>query len=170
MDVPASLQKALEEVQTASESTLDAKELAKVVRPLLEAAIAEISSSTVSRPSRRGTGPINYVVERTQQGEVLTENRVGGRSKPFRCPTRVYEYLVLVLSEADRPLAMDEIMLALEERMGERPADHQVRVPLRLWMHVDPPLIRRSRARYSLNSRDSFLSTAKHLWRQLNSV
>jgi hypothetical protein len=39
--------------------------------------------------SSRGAGEISYFVEETQQGEVLNEERLGGRSQPLRCPKAV---------------------------------------------------------------------------------
>lgn len=165
--VPESLVRALEEVVRASEAQSEVGEWARRLRPLLEAAVADISAVTVSRQSRRGTGAINYIVEMTQQGEVLTEERVGGNSQPFRCPARVYETLVVVLSEAERPLALDEIMSAVETRMGERPPEHHLRVALRLWMHIQPPLLTRNRARHRSISPQTFSVDSRALWRRL---
>jgi hypothetical protein len=167
VDIPESLNKALDEVRSASEVHSEVGAWAMSLRPLLEAAVAEITAATVTRPSRRGTGAINYLVERTEQGEVLTEDRAGGKSKPFRCPAKVYETLVVVLSEAARPLALDEIMTAVAARMGDRPPEHQVRVALRLWMHIEPPLATRNRTRYRPSSLTQFSRQAVEHWNRL---
>lgn len=169
MGVPVPLKKALEKVIEVSDSGAgsEAERLARWLRPLLEAAVEELATTTITRRSNRGTGEIGYSVEKTQQGEVLTELRHGGKSKPFRCPKKVYEGLAAVLGEADRPLLLDEIMSALETQIGDRPADHQVRVALRLWMHVQPPLVTRSRARHRADSQDEFLGRVTQLWQQL---
>src|SRR6185437_4373857 len=97
MEVPESLRKALDEVTRAAGRQSEIGEWARTLRPLLEAATHELASVSVTRTSRRGTGSIDYLVETTQQGEVLTENRVDGRSKPFRCPQAVYIALIDVL-------------------------------------------------------------------------
>jgi hypothetical protein len=167
MEVPESLRRVLEEVQRASEVNSDVGRFANTLRMSLEAAIADLAARDVSRPSRRGTGDIKYAIERTQQGEVLSEIRTGGKSKPFRCPREVYFALAAMLEDADRPLGMDEIMSTVEQVLEYRPPDHQVRVPLRLWMHIDPPLLRRSRARHAPILPNSFLSAAAELWERL---
>lgn len=164
MGVPASLRKALSEVVKAAGANTDAAKLAQSLQPLLERAVEELVADSVVRRSKRGTGRIEYVVERTQQGEVLSETRLGGRSKPFRCPKNVYDALAAILDEADRPLALDEIMAAVEARMGDRPADHQVRVALRLWLHV--AVVTRNRARYRALTA-SFEVTGTELWMRL---
>ena len=167
MSVPESLRKALQEVTAVSSQKSEVGEWARMVRPLLEQAVADLAAVTVTRPSRRGTGDITYIVEKTQQGEVLTENRVGGKSKPFRCPKAVYEALAAVLGETERPLAVDEIMTAVEERLGMRPADHQVRAVLRFWLHTVPPLITRNRARHRPIRSASIVREVTELWGHL---
>jgi hypothetical protein len=169
MAIPLPLRQALDDVMGKSGHETEVGDFARRLRPLLEAAVEELSAASVTRPSRRGTGEVGYVVEKTQQGEVLTENRPGRKSKPFRCPKLVYETLVAVLAGADRPLGMDEIMAVVEAKTGDRPADHQVRVALRFWMHVQPPQLARARARYRVVSREGFPSQAGRLWRQVQS-
>ena len=154
----------MQEVTAVSSQKSEVGKWAMMLRPLLEQAVADLNAVTVTRPSRRGTGDITYIVEKTQQGEVLTEHRVGGKSKPFRCPRAVYNILAAILGEAERPLAVDEVMSAVEIRLGERPADHQVRVALRFWMHCAPPLITRSRARHRVTNPATMISEATRLW------
>jgi hypothetical protein len=139
---------------------------AEAINVLLEAAVGEMKAMTVTRPSMRGTGQIRYVVEKTQQGEVLSELRLGGKSKPFRCPKAVYEALAVILNESDRPLPLDEIMSALEKKMSARPAEHQVRTALRFWLHAHSNLIRRNRSRYQYQAvnRVDFLRRTQVLW------
>lgn len=167
MDVPEPLRKALAKVKERSDGQSEAGRLAQSLLPLLEAAVAEITTAGVTRPLQRGVGEMAYVVEKTGQGDVLTERRVGTKSKPFRCPKRVLDALATVLGEANRPLAMDEIMAALEARLGDRPADHQVRVAQRLWLHVQPPLLTRNRARYRAVDPSLIIRQANDLWGRL---
>jgi len=139
---------------------------AKRLLPLLEAVTEELAAGSVVRPAR-GTGQIEYSVAMTEQGEALTERRLGGRSKPFRCPKFIYEALTESLAESKKPLSMDEIMAAAEIKLGNRPADFQIRVALRLWMHSDPPMLVRSRSKYSLVAPKGFLVDSKRLWLML---
>jgi hypothetical protein len=158
---------AIARLEAASRLTTDAGSLARELLPLLKQAVEEMAEETVSRPSRRGTGKVAYLVETTQQGEVLTEERLSGKSKAFRCPKSVYDAVAEVLSKAERPLLLDEIMSAVGEKLGDRPADHQVRVALRFWMHSDPPLVVRNRARYRQIPNDDATRQAGVLWDRL---
>lgn len=158
------LNKALAKVRKHAGARSAVGRFAANLLPLLEAA-AEERRNEIVRPSRRGTGEISYLVEKTQQGEVLTEQKA--KSKPYRCPKAVYESVAAVLAAADRPLLMDEIIAATATRFGDRPADHQVRVALRVWMHVQPPLLTRSRARYKASDQGRFLDLAQQLWSSL---
>lgn len=98
---------------------------------------------------------------------MLTEERLSGKSKAFRCPRAVYDAVVEVLSKADRPLLLDEIATGAEKELGDRPADHQVRVALRFWMHLQKPLLTRSRARHRPTSLKDFGDEADRRWLQL---
>jgi CTP-dependent riboflavin kinase len=169
MDVPVALRKALEEVAKTAASSSEARNFAKAILPLLEAAVTELTSGTTVKRAARGTGKIEYVVQMTEQGETLTERRLSGRSKPFRCPKLVYDALIKAIGEGQRPMSMDDIMTAVEAKLGDRPADFQLRVPLRLWMHTEPPLVIRSRARYRVTG-SSFISAASSLWTRLSST
>lgn len=161
---PPSLLAAAELVRVAASGKSDHAAFARRLLPLLEEALEAVAGSVVTRPLRRGTGVVEYVVEKTQQGEVLTENRPGRRSKPFRCPKSVYEALIRVLGGADRPLTTDEITSGVERLMETRPPDHQVRVALRLMLHVEPALLSRSRARYRPVDPRQFPKSADALW------
>lgn len=167
MVVPEPLMQALEKTRVALGSEDTVNGFAKLLLPLLEAAVYELQAGVVVRPARRGTGAMRYVVETTQQGDVLTEERLSGRSQPYRCPKAVYLNLASVLAAAERPLAVEEIISAAEKKVGERPADHQVRVVLRLWMHTEPPLIVRGRARYRPVEPDRLVTHAARHWDRL---
>jgi hypothetical protein len=119
------------------------------------------------RPAARGLGEIEYLVEKTQQGDVLTERRLSGKSQPFRCPKVVYEALAKALGEAARPLSVEELVGAVERTLGVRPPDHQIRAALRFWLHLVPPLIIRSRARYKPIGSTDFASHAEKSWQMI---
>jgi hypothetical protein len=141
---------------------------AKEVLPLLERAAEQLEDGQpVRRKLGRGDGAIEYVVEKTAQGEVLTERRSGGTSQPLRCPKVVYDAAIRMLATTTKPLSMDEILSGIETVMGVRPAEFQMRVALRLWLHADPALISRLRARYRLADSTGFISKATRLWSSL---
>ena len=122
------------------------------------------TTAAFTRPARRGAAPVVYTVQTTEMGESLAEHRPDGSSRPFRCPKPLYDALVNILTQADRPLSTDEIAAAAEQVVGYRPGDHQYRVPLRLFLHVQPPLLVRSRAKYSILDPKSFAAEAARLW------
>ena len=113
---------------------------------------------------KRGGATVQYVVEQGANGETLTERREGGTAKPIRCPKAIYDAMVKVLSEADRPLPLDEIIAAVGTALHDQPPDFQVRVPLRLWMQVEPPLVMRNRARYRAVDAADFKGKSSQLW------
>jgi hypothetical protein len=147
----------------------DVGRLATEILALLERADAELRAGQkpVRRESRRSNAGIEYVVETTAAGEVLTEKRLSGKSQPFRCPKAVYDAVAQVLGKTDRALSVDEIAEDVKGRLGDRPADFQLRVPLRLWMHVQPPLLLRGRARYRSTMGDNFVLVSVRLWNAL---
>lgn len=114
--------------------------------------------------SKRGEAEVEYSVEASVNGLVLNERRNGRKAHPLRCPAKVYDAMVAVLSKSGRAVPLDELVSAVAEVLGDAPADYQVRVPLRLWMQVDPPLLSRNRARYRPVDAARFASEATKLW------
>jgi hypothetical protein len=141
--------------QAAAKSALD-------LLPLL----GEIDSGATLKVSRGGAD-VEYVVEKAANGETLAERRKTGKAQPFRCPKAIHDALVEALAATDRALPLDEIVAAVGERFGDEPPDFQVRVPLRLWMQVEPPLVVRNRARYRPVDQDTFASATGSLWTSL---
>lgn len=158
------IKQALDAVIKASEHQGELGAFARELRPLLDAANRQ---EGVRRPARRDVGEIEYAVERSSEGESLIERRMSGRSKPFRCPKVVYDALVRVLSKSDRPMALDDILSATEMKLGFRPAEFQIRVPLRLWLYRHPPLVVRNRARYAPIDANRLSNDAAELWKKI---
>jgi hypothetical protein len=104
------------------------------------------------------------------QGETLAEHRTNGKSKPFRCSKGLYDTIVQVLIAADRSLSVEEISSGVERLGLDRPAEFQIRVPLRLWLSASPPLINRNRARYRPIDPNSFHAGTTRLWSILRSL
>jgi hypothetical protein len=75
--------------------------------------------------------------------------------------------MAMVLAAADRPLGVEEIGAEVGKLTGEPPADHQVRVALRLWMHVDPALVSRNRARYRSVDAENLHKASSNIWDSL---
>lgn len=123
----------------------------------------------VTRPSKRGSGKMEYRVERTPGGETLAEHRIGGTSQPFRCPRGVYDAIVQALASATSPLSVEDIATEVKSREGVQPGDFQIRVPLRLWLQVEPALIIRHRARYRSVTPELFPAATRALWERLRS-
>lgn len=121
------------------------------------------------RTPKRGIAAVVYTVEVTSLGESVAEHRPNGSSKPFRCPRAVYDAVVDVLARTSSALSSSEIADAIEHRTGIRPGDHQFRVPLRLWVHVQPALLLRSRARYRPADPKTFQAETAKLWADLRS-
>ena len=159
------LQAAIDAVTTASEKGGDVGAFAARLLPLLR----RVARQTERRPARRDlSGPIEYAVESSTEGESLVERRLSGKSFPFRCPQNVYEALADVLAEAARPMSIDDLLAAVEARVGFRPAEFQVRVALRFWLYRQPPIVLRNRARYSSASATGMTAAAKGLWEKIS--
>jgi hypothetical protein len=121
------------------------------------------------RPTRRGAKRVVYMVEKTEVGQNLAEHRPGSTSSPFRCPKPLYDAVVKVLAGAKRPLGTDDIVSGVERLVGYRPGEHQYRVALRFFTTVEPPLLVRSRAKYS-PANTSFSENAARLWTTLRTA
>lgn len=116
----------------------------------------------------KGSTEVVYSVEHGKNGETLAERRQGGNAQPFRCPKALYDALAEVLAESERAMPLDELVTAVGKVLGDDPADFQMRVPLRFWMQLEPPLVQRSRARYRAVHANDFRETADDLWAGLS--
>ncbi len=105
-----------------------------------------------------------YFVQRTHEGEFLTERRPSG-SQPFRCPKDSYDAAAEILARAEQPLHFDELLERLNKAMGDRQADYRLRVCLRFW--VGHKLVERFRTRYRVVDAGTFLARAKSLWEEV---
>lgn len=159
---------ALQEAKRLLSAMEGDKATVKKVLALLGVVEAELQRVAVVEPVRQGKTPLVYRVEQTTLGETLAEHRPGGTAQPFRCPRPVWDAVIGVLADAEKPMSAEEIAEAVEKRTGTRPGDHQYRVPLRLLTQMDPPLLTRSRAKYTAAAGD-FTKSAKKLWTMLRS-
>jgi hypothetical protein len=165
-----SSREALEEARKMISGLKGPKTTIQKVMALLRVVESELPKGISLEPMRRGKTPLTYVVERTALGETLAELRPEGSSQPFRCPKPLYDAMVGILVDAEKPMSAEEIADAVEKRIGVRPADHQFRVPLRLWSQIEPPLLIRSRAKYRVADPTPFKRSAEALWNKLRAL
>jgi hypothetical protein len=104
-----------------------------------------------------------YFVQKTHEGEFLTERRPSG-SQPFRCPKDAYDAAADILAHADQPLHFDELLERLNTAMGDRQADYRLRVCLRFWL--GHKLVERFRTRYRVIEAKTFSASARSLWEE----
>jgi hypothetical protein len=161
MEVPEELRIAIELAQRTVRAGGRVAVFAREMVRLLERTEQRLMATKGRLPS--GDKRV-YVVD--GKTEMLAEHRTSGKSNPFRCPKALYDAVVQVLAAADRPLAVEEIAVGAAKVMGAPSPEFQVRLPLRLFMSVDPPLLVRNRARYS-RSDDRFDNDAISLWNRL---
>jgi hypothetical protein len=112
-----------------------------------------------------GSDPVQqYVLQRTAEGEFLTERRANG-SQPFRCPRATYDAAAGVLAAATEPMHFEDLLERLNGAMNERQADYRLRVCLRFW--AARGLVERFRTRYRAADASTFLDEARRLWSEL---
>ena len=166
-----SLIRALRTSPQSLEPLCDALELLENLQQRLETKRnpdAEESASPPGAPAGRGTRrngqSQEYVIQRTAEGEFLTERRPTG-SQPFRCPKDAYLAAAKLLADAGGPLHFDELLDRLNAAMRERQADYRLRVCLRFW--GQHRLIERSRTRYQAAEPGRFVADAERAWDDL---
>jgi len=166
--VRTSLIRALRASPQAVEPLCDALELLEGLQRRLETKrdpdSPDSPAETEPRPARRNGRAQEYIIQRTAEGEFLTERRPTG-SQPFRCPKDAYAAAAEVLASAKDPLHFDELLDRLNETTGARHADYRLRVCLRFWGQQN--LVRRSRMRYEAVDATRFTSNARKAWDDL---
>jgi hypothetical protein len=115
-------------------------------------------------PRHRPKSPQQYQLERTAEGEFLTEHRPG-HSQPFRCPRSTYDTAAQLLANAEQPLHFDEFAEQLNTRLGSRQPDYRLRVALRFWLRHK--LVDRTRSKYRPADPNTFLHQSADLWQSL---
>src|SRR5258706_14288654 len=84
------------------------------------------ATSRRASPAERAQG---HFVQRTHEGDFLTERRTSG-SQPFRCPKDSYDAAAEILARADQTFPFDELLDRMNKAMGDRPADYGLRARL----------------------------------------
>ena len=162
-----SLIKVLRNSPESREPICDALELIESLQQQMEAKRNPDRSerSETPRPARGEAAGQQYVIQRTHEGEFLTERRPSG-SQPFRCPKDAYDAAAKLLAQTAEPLHFEDLLERLNEAMKERQADYRLRVCLRFW--TAKGTVERFRTRYRALERETFVAEAEGLWRALS--
>ena len=160
-----SLIKVLRNSPESREPICDALELIESLQQSIETKRhPEPPEPAHQRPARRtvqAPASQEYVVQKTDEGDFLTERRPSG-SQPFRCPKHAYDVAAQILSKATQPLHFEELHERFNAAMGDRQPDYRLRVCLRFWLHHK--IIERFRTRYRPADPHTFLAHAGALW------
>ena len=163
-----SLIRALRASPQSVEPLCDALELLEGLQQRLENKrnpdLGEVAPTT-NRAHRRSNQAQEYIIQRTAEGEFLTEQRPTG-SQPFRCPKDAYAAAANVLAEAGEPVHFDELLDRLNTAMNQRQADYRLRVCLRFWGQRG--LVGRFRTRYRATDAGTFVRAAESAWEELS--
>jgi hypothetical protein len=158
-----SLIKVLRNSPESREPICDALELIEALQQQVETKRNPDAAPPPARRSIATQRSQEYFVQRTHEGDFLTERRPSG-SQPFRCPKDAYDAAAVILAHADQPLHFDELLERLNKAMGDRQADYRPRVCLRFW--VGHKLVERFRTRYRIIDPGTFSASARSLWEE----
>jgi hypothetical protein len=162
-----SLIKVLRNSPESREPICDALELIESLQQQAEAKRNPDPPEQARSPrGQEAAGQQQYVLQRTPEGEFLTERRPNG-SQPFRCPKATYDAAAGVLAAAAEPLHFEDLLDRLNAAMNERQADYRLRVCLRFW--AARGRVQRFRTRYRAVDAGAFLREAERLWGELQS-
>ena len=168
---PDNAEDAIKEIRRLLADWLDKAEesrrpVAQIMR-LLEVVDEDLKQRAVKKPGRAKTLPRDeprYTVENTASGPMLTEGKSGEKSPPFRVPKAIYDLVAEVLAVSSKPIRFEDILAEVSQKAVAAPSDFQVRVCLRYWMSVDPPLIVRAKSMYHPVSQTKFISLTQDHW------
>jgi hypothetical protein len=158
-----SLIRALRASPQSVEPLCDALELLEGLQQRLE---GKRNPDAPDQNHRRNTQSQEYIIQRTAEGQFLTERRPTG-SQPFRCPKDAYLAAAKVLAGAEEPLHFDELLERLNSAMEQRQADYRLRVCLRFWGQQG--LVQRFRTRYHAGDAGTFVRDAERAWEEMTS-
>jgi hypothetical protein len=159
----SSLIKVLRNSPESREPICDALELIEALQQQVEAKRHPDppAAAEPARAARRAQASQGYIVQRTAEGDFLTERRPSG-SQPFRCPKDAYDAAAKLLADAQQPLHFEELLDQLNGAMRERQADYRLRVCLRFWLASGR--VERFRTRYRATEPAAFEREAQGLW------
>lgn len=142
---------------------------------LLEELDLRMCSTKIGPNARRASSdrsiirfqPKRYTIEQRQRGMFLCEYRIDGRPQPFCCPLEIYEVIANILETTDDFTHFAEIQRGVAEQIGNTPPDYLIRLSLRFWLSIDPPIVQKDRSRYRACVRGKFINAARRAWRDL---
>jgi len=107
-----------------------------------------------------------YRIDKAKGQEYLAEYR-SANQQPFRCPARIYESFVDLMSRVSEPETFEKLLGQMRQKSGEDLPDYLLRMCLRFWMGTHPPLVEKNRTRYKARKRSTFKRDAFRAWREL---
>ena len=140
------------------------KPVARILR-LIDIIEGEVRPGAVKRT--RGREGRRYFIEDTATGPLLAEGKIGETSPPFKVSKAIYDATIEVLVSAESPMLFEELLQNVASKIAVPPADYHIRVPLRFWMSLSPPLVHRARKKYHPVERSHFASAAVAAWKAL---
>lgn len=124
--------------------------------------IGEIGPRSKASAPRRTSDTTTYRIAGVGAQASLGEHRPA--AQPLRVPRAMFNAIVAILADSDRPVPFDEIMRDAAKAQ-QPPAEWQARVVLRFLMRADPEILVRSRSRYQPNDSKHFLKLAEKWWK-----
>jgi len=114
---------------------------------------------------RRGDFAVTYVVRKARSGEErLFEQREGSR-KSLSASKADYGAAIKAMADFDRPAKFSELWDRFVANGGtEASSQYPLRVVLRFWQSLSPPLIAKQRARFSMDDADGWDRLAQQAW------
>jgi hypothetical protein len=145
------------------------REAVSAARHHVSRARAEMMRLLGIRPVRTRQGAnIDYLLETVGSDVLLTERRRGATSKPYRTSKDMYDAVVRAVTTSSSPPDFEGIVAALSKYLSVELALHEVRMILRFWQHVRPPILKRQKRKYHPLTAD-FSASAGALWSKLQS-
>ena len=165
---PKNADEAMQEIRRLLADLLDATDLAgkpvaRIMR-LLDLVEEGLKKEPPRGRASKGREKRVHTVETTASGEFLTESGGDDTSPAFRVSRNIYDLTAEVLANSTKPMRFEDILASVTQKAPAPPGDHQIRVCIRFWLGVDPPLLARGKSMYYPTNRASFQLATTKLW------
>jgi len=133
----------------------------------------KLTASLHQPDHRRGEFGVAYFVRRAKAaGEELVERRpssAGAKRRDFHVSRYDYDAAMYTLGLAAKPMKFDDLYRRFVGLGGrDVRSGYPLRAALRFWRSIDPPLVKRSQAKYSVTvTEQSFRERATKAWEAL---
>lgn len=126
--------------------------------------LAERQGTEPQSKPKQARAVVGCSIESGRYGFVVSECRSSGTA-PFRCPKPMYDLVAEVINDTPESFKFNRIYEQVQDRTGEEIADYQVRFAPR--SITDVGAVKRSRARFTQDAKNSFRRIAKEAWDDL---